>query len=1044
MVLWSVGRGVFARFSLAVAVLSGCGPAAKPAAEAKLAPSAAGSVRAPARSEAPEPARRTLRTGALKPTVRERPLELELRAHTRDGKYELFELSLPPDDGSGLDALLNHRWGAERAPVVALEPPMGFAFTAPAQTVVPQLDPQAPGADQRARPNPMLPAPPNDRQVWVSRLWVRRPVSDAPVRGTFYTAADERGSGTVAPFVVKGTAKSDAKLAQRWAQAAALRFVGRNTAYDVFAQHRIGQTFLGRKPRALEASQDVQNRPYELARLMDAVSGRLSVQAALQDNEQLRIAAGKGRRTRPLSAVRGPELAHHDWAALSKALGRQGKPEPLAELTPAEFYFVRSREIAKLFDLIDEIEEWGQPVADWLDGVGQRRDTFERYQAELGLVSSGLSAALGPRVVSEAALVGSDAYIHEGTDVTLILRPKEPSLLRVALSAMLTARGASVGDGPSNRFVHEGVEVTVARSASGSVHRYQASVSGFELLSNSETAIRRVIAAALGKRPRLSDEPDFRYMLARDAATADDVLAYLGDRFIENVAGPAQRIGEARRQLALAELSTPGYAALLAGTLDARFPSSVAELLAAGWLKKTDLVHSDGARIEFSLENGARSKWGSPAELVPLIDLPPVTQVTELEAQAYDVFARSYQGTWSDRFDPIALRLRLTTDARGKRELSGDLRVLPVLRGEYREFLEMVGRASIAAPLLDQGGRVLFAIGEDAQLRRELSQVGRSFFGLGSKLQFDWLGDYAGFGVDDRNELVNAVYSMLSWKMQLPDPDLDSDSRRKRKSFSESVLIDLPVYGVIAIKSRIAAGVALAAMRTKLEQSAPGVASWGEGPKHREVSTVEVKVGRIFGEGPLTIYYALTESALVVSLNRSTLERAIDRLLDAPPTASDVKKGGAAPELSQFVAEWATSPGSALSVLTGWAFTDRMLDNAQRSRNLAEAVLLSDPARGKDVQRLRTKTRAYFGSAVSTPEGLDYELAVDGVKDPVRGTAHAPIWPELPVPGSPLERLLTRLYGVRSDLSFDAEPSVAGQDTALRSLHARLRVGLAN
>src|SRR5688572_12668190 len=140
MVLWSVGRGVFARVSLAIAVLSGCGPTAKPAAEAKPAPSTAGSVRAPARSEAPEPARRTLRTGALKPKVRERPLELELRAQSRDGKYELFELSLPPDDGTGLDGVLNARWHGRQPPVVVLDPTAGFAFTGPAQTVESQVE----------------------------------------------------------------------------------------------------------------------------------------------------------------------------------------------------------------------------------------------------------------------------------------------------------------------------------------------------------------------------------------------------------------------------------------------------------------------------------------------------------------------------------------------------------------------------------------------------------------------------------------------------------------------------------------------------------------------------------------------------------------------------------------------------------------------------------------------------------------------------------------------------------------------------------------
>jgi isopentenyl-diphosphate delta-isomerase len=40
-------------------------------------------------------------------------------------------------------------------------------------------------------------------------------------------------------------------------------------------------------------------------------------------------------------------------------------------------------------------------------------------------------------------------------------------------------------------------------------------------------------------------------------------------------------------------------------------------------------------------------------------------------------------------------------------------------------------------------------------------------------------------------------------------------------------------------------------------------------------------------------------------------------------------------------------------------------------------------------------------------------------------------------------RRLHEELGVRSDLSFDDEPSIAGQAT-LRSLHARLRVGLGN
>ena len=61
-----------------------------------------------------------------------------------------------------------------------------------------------------------------------------------------------------------------------------------------------------------------------------------------------------------------------------------------------------------------------------------------------------------------------------------------------------------------------------------------------------------------GRAPRLADELDFRYMLARDAATPADVLAFMSDRFVGEVIGPRQKVLEARRQIALAELSRPG------------------------------------------------------------------------------------------------------------------------------------------------------------------------------------------------------------------------------------------------------------------------------------------------------------------------------------------------------------------------------------------------------------------------------------------------------------------------------------------------------
>jgi hypothetical protein len=702
--------------------------------------------------------------------------------------------------------------------------------------------------------------------------------------------------------------------------------------------------------------------------------------------------------------------------------------------------------VGKLFELIDELEEWGQPLADWIDGYQQRRDTFDRYQTELGLARTGLASILGPRLVSELALVGSDPYLHQGTDVTLIVRPKEHKLFAAALAAMLTTRGLAHGGTSSSSFVHEGVTVNVERSADGRVRRHWASSGGLEIVSNSPNAIRRVLSTVSKKAPSLADEPDFRYMLARDAGTAEDVLAYAGDRFVSSVTGPAQKIAESRRQLAFAELSVPGYAALLAGTIAGRAPATLDELLATKLLTRAELVHVDGAPIAFAPGKAASSRWGTPAALEPLIDLPPVTRVSELEQSAYREFAVRYEQLWSDRIDPIALRLRLLSEPTGKRTLVSDLRVLPLLRGEYRDYLELAGAARISVPLLADGARALFGIGADAKLRQELSQNGRSLLGS-DRLEFDWIGDYAGFGVENRNEVVNLGLRLLARDLEPPDP---GDRTNQRVSLSEALLANFPLYGLVEVKSPLAAGIALTILRDKIDEAVPGMARWQPARRYRDATVVEVKLAsdmrrrmekEVMAARPqVSVYYALTASALVISLNAAVLERVIDRLSDQPfvvPSSGTT----ASPDSSQFVIDLAAAAGSALSQLASLAFTQQALQTRDATRAIADAVIAADPVHASDPARLRAAMRAAFGTVVLTPEGREYEGSPAGARDPLRGTAHAPIWPALPVQGSALEGLVSRLRHARTELAFDDEPAVPGSPR-LQSLHARVTVAL--
>ena len=145
------------------------------------------------------------------------------------------------------------------------------------------------------------------------------------------------------------------------------------------------------------------------------------------------------------------------------------------------------------------------------------------------------------------------------------------------------------------------------------VRRHRATVGGFDVVSNSLAAIKRVIDAVAGRAPRLADEPDFRYMLARDAATPADVLAFLSDRFVGEVIGPRQKVLEARRQIALAELSRPGFAALLYGWMYGRVPASADELVASGLLKRDELAHAGRRAHRLAARAAARDRRGAPS-----------------------------------------------------------------------------------------------------------------------------------------------------------------------------------------------------------------------------------------------------------------------------------------------------------------------------------------------------------------------------------------------------------------------------------------------
>jgi len=884
-----------------------------------------------------------------------------------------------------------------------------------------------------------------------ARVFVRRAIrSEAPggMSGALYAERWAEGGRewVRVPFSVADMAgaRDDKQLKTRWVEAFAAQF-GKSWRvpahpWNSFAAGRV-RALLPEGFKAGAADGFTNRAPRtDLSQLMDTTTGVMSMQEALQHDRGLRMGRGEvAARTIPVAELAGPPLDAHPFPAMQAKLAQPdgGTPEPLASSVPAEFWYARFDDIRMMLRVLDEADAWLTPIVQILQSNPEDRHLSARYQAQLGLRRTGMAKLFGHTVVGQVAIAGSDPYVREGSDITMLFSLKQQAVFDAELAEHLEAYKAEVPGLASATRDYHGVTITESRDPTGTVRQQRAQVGEVALVSNSPRAIERVLDAIQSRTARLGDEADLKYMLARDPG-AHPAFAFLSDKFIGAVVGPQQKLQAARRQQALADLLTPGYAALLHGWLFGQAPASSEALIASGLLAAEELKHPDGAAIEFAPGRGASSTWGRPSALTPLIDLPPVTLVSEVERGAYQNFVTGYQQYWRQFIDPVAIRLDVD-DAGGAAKATLDVRILPLISAtDYSEIERIVGGTRAEVALIDEGLQAVWAVGKEARLRGDLDGLMRGLSGK-SEINVGWLGDWVMLGVDDRATLVELL-SKFDDKVQLAPP------KPKGREFDD---IDLwrrvgkfPMYAAAEVKNPAMMVATLTAIRAMIDGVAPGWVEWGEVKKYRDLPIVRVGMSKTMPMLPnreiadaVALHYVQTGQAIALSLDLPTLERVADRMLDGKlPKAGEQ---GAA----QFVFEGRSVVGAPLWTSLLWAIQGQANDAQASARRSAEILLRGDPSVQSDPKAFAQLGVNYLGFTPVTAHGTTaFTLGPAGAGDPVLGSTIAPSFVPLPIPGSPVEALMQRLTGVRGEVSFDKEPDPAGPNA--RSLHTRFIVQL--
>src|SRR5262249_8271664 len=161
------------------------------------------------------------------------------------------------------------------------------------------------------------------------------------------------------------------------------------------------------------------------------------------------------------------------------------------------------------------------------------------------LRSTVLGKTLGPLVIRGVAVTGSDMYLREGSDVTVLFHVANRPLFLAAVETFIQEARQEWRDRlkESKEDYHEiAIEDFVTPLREVSLHR--ATIGDFVIYSNSPAAVRRVVDTHQGRLVSLSDSLDFQYMRTVFQATDkdEDGFAFLSDPFIRQMVGPASKI----------------------------------------------------------------------------------------------------------------------------------------------------------------------------------------------------------------------------------------------------------------------------------------------------------------------------------------------------------------------------------------------------------------------------------------------------------------------------------------------------------------------
>ncbi|MBN1962696.1 MAG: hypothetical protein JW841_17320 [Deltaproteobacteria bacterium] len=874
----------------------------------------------------------------------------------------------------------------------------------------------------------------------------------------------------ISPTIVDST-EAIASPMQRFYKSIAEAFSKLNSGaigpkpFYTFAYNRLNALSIAtQKSQRLTANSLSSNRIQraKIGDLMSLYTGWLSVEEALQTDRALLFRGpSTAMQTIALSTLKEVPLTEHPWNKMLTELPNKPQPiaDPLSAYVPNDVAYVHFHDLRTLVLLMNDVEQWASPLAQIIDNKPGATHFVQRYEQQLAIEKTGLAEKLGHIAADGIAMVASDPFFREGTDVSLLFKIKNQTILETALNYFSKRARERRGDAAISSYTEGGYTIHLLATKDRDIYQHRLQIDDVLIISNSRSAIKRFIAVKNGKLARLQDSGDYLYMRALYPFNKDkeDGFAFIGDAFVAHTISPRIKILQSRRMQAQADLATVGYTALLYGLLEGKPPKYIKDILDASLLLPEELVHADGSNINLDIKHGTNSPWGTLSRLVPLAELT-IDKVTPEEAQAYQRFSDTYQRNWTGFIDPIAARLKRNADGK---IVEIDARMLPLIdQSEYNDLIRIVGQRYTSHAPQSSGASVTLAIGAEAKLRRQLDKLSRKMTSS-RDLNLGWLGDWVAIGTADRSGLWDAML----WSHEIPTLQSSSNIRDEARTKMKDILGHLPFYVSAHIQNKLAFAATLVATRGYADSAAAGMFEWMQDKPYRSIPITLIQEPQVKNDDDsihrdvqrfgIKIYYATVADIFIAALEREVIEEQIDDILDELNAEEKIKKAQQKnkadnnaqtpnqPKEGEMQASVSIRPispnGWLIKSLAGLLekYNLRSNQDAYRTVEILMQSLKIDPTKQEDLRRLGL---AYFGYEPRFASGGSFKLSVDGqLTHSIYGSNANPVLPDLPVKNAPVSFAFEDLEALKMSVSFEGEGNHRGLHTNILWHHKAKR-----